>query len=947
VASNVQIVITAQDSASQAFKSVAQSAGGMGNALTSAIGVAAGGAALAGISALSGAVSGLGDSMIGANARLETATATFEAFTKDAGKAQNIVAALRKEAAITPFEQADMISAGKSLISVVKGDEKALMGLIKEAEILAALNPAEGLEGAAFALKEATSGDFASVIERFNLSRSSINKFKAEGKEGIDVVRAALKEMGADSSLVEKLANTFEGRQSSVNDFFDEFKRVLGAGIFEKMSEGMAKTLETLNESGPGLLEFAATVGSALGDAAGHVFAFTSKVTGALMQVFQGFQSGGVMGAAANIAMLLGFDEDTVSRVIETIEPIVARIQEVIGQIVGGFQTGGLAGGGVNILTHLFGMDEDAAGELIDGVLGTIGRVIGDIQALFSGGMVGAIGGMSLLHRILGVDMDQAAEIMGTWSDLFATVQELAAGLGTNLATAVQSFIPALETLGGFAQNTLIPALQEIGAVIIGQILPTLIELGATIYANVIPTLVEVAGTIASTVIPILTGLAGFVLDNVVPAIRELGAAFQAWTQEILPLIEPAMQGVLTVIQTVMGAISAFWEEHWDTIATVLQAVWDVIKGQIEGSLTLIGGIIKAALQVLGGDWEGAWQTMQTTVNTAFDQMMGGINKAMSSIGGLIRDGLAGIAAWAGGVAAQIGDAIVSGLSNAITAGARAVATSAANLVTGALNAAKAAAGIQSPSKATYEIGEELVNGLLNAIDQGAPEVVEAWQKYIKFILDTGDSLNDWLTHLPSAWQDAGKAVGNFIAAVREGGDVLNDWLTEIPDQLKPEAFAAGLALAEELGHGLSDPHGVIAGMAKSLGVTMSESVQNGWAESMAKFNPQSSFDFLDQRDFEHWQEQKKGLPELLGGPGNKVNADMWAALNANALRAGGSSSPTMWSPVMAARPGADNDLLTLLREIRDGLREQKVTISEGTLTGWLGTRQRMAEMGA
>lgn len=847
-AATVSIIIEAHDKASSVMRSVERSGSALGNTLTTALGMGAAGVAMAGVSALTGALEGMGDSMIGANARLETATATFEAFTKDAGKAQDIVAALRKEAAITPFEQADMISAGKSLISVVKGDKDALMDMMKTAEVLAALNPAEGLEGAAFALKEATSGDFASVIERFNLSRSSINKFKEEGKTGIDAVRAALQEMGADSSLVDKLANTFEGRKSSVNDFFDEFKRVLGAGIFEKMSEGMAKTLDTLNESGPGLLEFASTMGSALGEAAGHVFAFTSKVTGALMQVFQGFQSGGAMGAAANIAMLLGFDEDAVGQVTE-------RVQGIIDQVMG----------------------------VVQGAIGTIQGATGT----------------DVLSLLLGVDQDKASEIVGTWSGLFATLQGLAAGLQADLGAAVQSFGPALENLGAFAQNTLIPALQQIGTVIIGEILPTLIELGATIYANVIPTLVEVAGTIASTVIPILTGLAGFVLDNVVPAVQELGAAFRAWTDEILPLIEPAMQGVLTVVQTVMGAISAFWEEHWDTIATVLQAVWDVIKGQIEGSLTLISGIIKAALQILGGDWEGAWRTMETTVNTAFDQMMGGITRAMSSIGQLIRDGLAGIAAWAGGMAAEIGTAIWQGLQRAIDAGVGAVGAAARNLAQGAINSLNAVIDPGSPSRVTTELGESMVDGLMKALGDGGPEVAEAWRKYIGFILETGDHLNDWLTHLPAAWQGAGEMIGKYLAHVRKDGDYLNDWLTHLPDDLRSAAFEAGVSLAEALGH--------------------------GWAESMAQFNPQTSFDFMDQRDFEHWQEQKKGMAALTsytsGDP--KVQADMRAALGASD-RSGG-TAPLLEEQNSILRE-VSQQLARLAPDIARGLRVERAT---------------------
>ncbi|MBK1678724.1 hypothetical protein CKO38_19225, partial [Rhodospirillum rubrum] len=44
---------------------------------------------------------------------------------------------------------------------------------------LAKLNPTEGLEGAAFSLKELLSGDYTSISERFNISRSMLKDSEA------------------------------------------------------------------------------------------------------------------------------------------------------------------------------------------------------------------------------------------------------------------------------------------------------------------------------------------------------------------------------------------------------------------------------------------------------------------------------------------------------------------------------------------------------------------------------------------------------------------------------------------------------------------------------------------------------------------------------------------------------------------------------------------------
>ncbi|MGG1597610.1 hypothetical protein [Paenibacillus naphthalenovorans] len=65
-------------------------------------------------------------------------------------------------------------------------DPKKLADMNLLAMRLAKLNPAEGLEGAAFSMKELLSGDYTSIVERFNMGRSMIQNSEAlkAGKAG-------------------------------------------------------------------------------------------------------------------------------------------------------------------------------------------------------------------------------------------------------------------------------------------------------------------------------------------------------------------------------------------------------------------------------------------------------------------------------------------------------------------------------------------------------------------------------------------------------------------------------------------------------------------------------------------------------------------------------------------------------------------------------------------
>ncbi len=136
----------------------------------------AGGAALAGIGVgLTGALA----SGLSFNNSMEQTRAKLNAFTKDGGKSAEILDMIRERAAKTPFAFEEMASATAGLLPAAKMAGVGYEDLIAQAEILAASNPTQGLEGAAFALREAVSGDFTSIIERFDLPLSYINQLKA------------------------------------------------------------------------------------------------------------------------------------------------------------------------------------------------------------------------------------------------------------------------------------------------------------------------------------------------------------------------------------------------------------------------------------------------------------------------------------------------------------------------------------------------------------------------------------------------------------------------------------------------------------------------------------------------------------------------------------------------------------------------------------------------
>ncbi|MFF6951829.1 hypothetical protein ACFZAD_24620 [Streptomyces iakyrus] len=200
---------------------------------TLAVGAAGGAATAAGIA--------LG---VKFNSSVEQSEAKLMAFMKDSQKVAKTLAWVKEEAAATQFSFTDMADAAANLTPVAKSSGKSLQSLIKQAEILAALNPTEGLTGATFALREALSGDWVSIVERFNLPRLRINELKEQGVPAMEIISKTLKEMGIDYSLVAKQGQTTAARFDQIKDKLTMMAGAATKPIFDRIS----KELDTLGQ---------------------------------------------------------------------------------------------------------------------------------------------------------------------------------------------------------------------------------------------------------------------------------------------------------------------------------------------------------------------------------------------------------------------------------------------------------------------------------------------------------------------------------------------------------------------------------------------------------------------------------------------------------------------------------------------------------------------------
>lgn len=313
-----------------------------------------------GLLALGGGMAATAFSGLDLNRSMENVTAQLNAFTKDGNKSAEILDMIRERAAKTPFEFNEMARATAGLLPAAKASGQELESLVEKAEILAASNPAQGLEGAAFSLREAVSGDFTSIIERFNLPRQFINKLKDEGVPALEIVQRAMKEVGFDTDLVANLAETADGKWSTFKDTFQGFAAQITKPIFDTFSSGLGSVNGWLDANAPKLNELAniisVTVDTAMYELSQTLGGTDGAFTGFIDSIINGIEiiagvtsalitwgaegellstkNFGLEGSIADVAdSIVNFVVqiwDGIDAVIEFIEPIVQAVAQFV-----------------------------------------------------------------------------------------------------------------------------------------------------------------------------------------------------------------------------------------------------------------------------------------------------------------------------------------------------------------------------------------------------------------------------------------------------------------------------------------------------------------------------------------------------------------------------------------------------------------------------------------
>lgn len=599
----LELIVRLKDEASSALSGMASQIDGVGRA---AAGLAAGG-----LLAVGGGLAAAATAGLGLNSAMEQATAKINAFTKDGDATAAILQTIREEAAKTPFEFNEMARAAAGLLPVVNATGQPLDGLIKQAEILAASNPTEGLEGAVYALKQAAGGDFASVIDRFDLNRQTLNRLKEQGVPALDAVTQAMQEMGYDADLVTNLAGTMSGRWST---FTDSLQTVAGAAtqpIFDRLSQGLADMQPTLDALMPQLTTIAMALGETL----------VAAMEGAIGAMQFLAQHGDIV-----VPVLVGLGAALAVAVVPAIWSMVTASAALV-----------------------------AANAPWLAILAAIAVAVGALYYAWETNFLGIRDTVATVWSTIQPWLAAAADWVGT------KLAEAGAALQTAWTTVWPLIQAAVDTVYHFLADTVWPWLSSGFAWLKDTALTGLQTAWETVWPIVQSAVSTVYGFLKETVWPWFQTAFAWVTDTGLPAVQ---SAFNT----VWPIIQSAVSTVYgffkdTVwpfLQTAFNDAATWIEsmkDRWDTaiaaaklIVAGLQTKVEEVKAGIDVAVGVIKGLFTTGWDTVKSTVEGVWNSIGSSISGPIETAKGLVNTAISTIKGWIQEGIDKVNALIGAI---------------------------------------------------------------------------------------------------------------------------------------------------------------------------------------------------------------------------------------------------------------------------------------------------------
>lgn len=333
------------------------------------------------------------------------------------------------------------------------------------------------------------------------------------------------------------------------------------------------------------------------------------------------------------------------------------------------------------------------------------------------------------------------------FTSLWTGIVTVATAIWTGLSSIITALIPILEAawalFGPFiiaiftaiwtaaitiwnGISTVITTVMSVIQAVITTVLGVISALWSAswgVISAVVSTIWNVIVAVVTTAINAVSGIITAILDvisgNWSGAWNAIKGVLSSIWDGIKSIITTVINGIKGVITSVLNGIKGVWTSIWNGIKSVASSVWNGIKSVISSEINAARSIISSVMSGIASTMANIWNSIVSVVSSTFSRVVSavssGISRAYQAVTGYV------------GRMVSAGANFVHGFVRGITGAIGGAVQAAANMAKSALNAAKSALGIHSPSRVMKkEVGYYTAAGMAVGILDNLKLVTDA-----------------------------------------------------------------------------------------------------------------------------------------------------------------------------------------------------------------------------
>ena len=380
-------------------------------------------------------------------------------------------------------------------------------------------------------------------------------------------------------------------------------------------------------------------------------------------------------------------------------------------------------------------------------------------------------------QKLTGVEYD-----INKLSDVYSAIHAIQENLDITGTTAKE----AASTLSG-SFNSVKASLQNVAGYLatgmdVTPALEGLLSSTVSFLTNLGGMLFNIVSGLAQSIVPFIVSMAPMVSEGINQLINDAfsfvtGGGFAQALQAGVDMITQFVNGVLTNLPAVISSAISM-ATQW--LATLMSAAPQFLSAAGQLILNLVQGIISNLPATVSAIVSGAVGMISTLASYLPQFLTSGIQFVMQIAAGLI-DAIPDLLSSVGQVATDawntfkqtdwisLGSDIISGIVSGIAGAAGNLFNSLKNLASNALEAAKSALNINSPSKVFRDIvGRGISEGIAAGIDMYSDMPIMSVRRTVASVTNAGAEA------VPSSYNNGIDMVSAVYQAVREGMEEAN-----------------------------------------------------------------------------------------------------------------------------------------------------------------------------